>query len=236
MKLSQWFAGIALTSALACAGSAQAGSEEWEKVNEKDGIQVSVRNVPGTSLVAVRGEAELDAPPGKVLQVIMDCGRAKEWVDHLKECRRVRQFSDYEYVTHNHFGTPFVMKDRDFVARVKITVDLKAQAVQAVFRSIEDADAPPTDAIRGNIIESKYQILALDGGKRSRMVGEALVDPKGSVPKWIVNFFQRQWPVTTIKSLRKQVAKSDIVVPPFFQNLLAAPAASPSAAPVSASK
>ena len=236
MKHSQWLAGVALASLLVCAPSVHAGNgseKGWEKVNESDGIQVSVRDVPGTSLVAVRGEADVEAPPGKVLQVIMDCGRAKEWVEHLKACRRVRQFSEFEYVTENHFGTPFVMKDRDFVARVKISVDPKEQSVEAFFSSTVDPDAPLTSAIRGEIIESRYRILSLDGGKRSHLIGQALVDPKGSVPKWIVNFFQKQWPVSTIRSLRKQVAKLDIVVPEFYQKLLPWPFAKPPAPVVS---
>lgn len=246
MKLSQWFRPLihatsvaalfvlfcpprGLTDTQAAASSPESG---WEKVKESDGIQVYARDVPNTPLVAVRGEADIDAPPGKVLFVIMDCNRAKEWVEHLESCRRVHQFSEYEYVTENHFGTPFIIKDRDFVARVKVSVDLKGQAVQAHFASTVDAAAPETGAVRGEIIESLYKIIAIDGGRRSHLVGQALVDPKGSVPKWIVNFFQRQWPISTVQALRKQVGRADIVVPPFYQNLLAA---SPSQAPASAS-
>jgi hypothetical protein len=36
------------------------------------------------------------------------------------------------------------------------------------------------------------------------------VDPRGSVPKFLVNMVQKSWPHKTITSLRKQVAKPDI--------------------------
>jgi hypothetical protein len=37
-------------------------------------------------------------------------------------------------------------------------------------------------------------------------------DPKGSMPKWLVNMFQKSWAHNTIMRLRAQVAKPDIKV------------------------
>jgi hypothetical protein len=52
-------------------------------------------------------------------------------------------------------------------------------------------------------------------------LAEVLADPKGSVAKWIVNLFQKSWPRKTIASLRRQVAKKDIVDQPRLKELLA---------------
>jgi hypothetical protein len=237
MKLSQGFALAAALFHLSAPSTLRAEASRipqdgWRKVNEEAGTTVYMREVPGTPLIAVRGDADLDAPPAKVLWVIMDCGRAREWVDNLKDCRRLKQVSDTEFVTYNLFGTPIVMKNRDFVARIKISVDPEKEWIEAHFASTEDETAPSSSAIRGEIIESRYRITSLDGGKRSRLVGQALVDPKGSVPKWIVNLFQKKWPVKTMKALRGQVAKPDIVVPEAFQNLLG-PSQATASAPVS---
>ena len=35
----------------------------------------------------------------------------------------------------------------------------------------------------------------------TKMAVEILVDPMGSVPKWLVNIFQKDWPRNTLKSL-----------------------------------
>ena len=62
------------------------------------------------------------------------------------------------------------------------------------------------DGLRANIRKNK------DGSKTkgTLVVAEVEVDPRGSVPKFIVNMVQKSWPHTTLMSLRKQVAKPDI--------------------------
>jgi len=36
------------------------------------------------------------------------------------------------------------------------------------------------------------------------------VDPKGTVPRWIVNMFQKSFPRQTLKALRKQASRDDV--------------------------
>ncbi len=197
---------------------ARADAAPWQSTGESNGIRLFSREVEGTSLVAVRGEGEVDAPPGKVAHVILDCTRTHEWVSRLEECKILRKNSETDYVTYNHFGTPFILKDRDFVANIHIDIDKPKKTLTLNFKSVVDPAMPETDYVRGNIVYSRYVLTEIDGGKRTHFEGEALVDPKGGVPKWIVNMFQKQWPLKTVLSLRKQVAKPDIVTPAFFQD------------------
>jgi hypothetical protein len=205
-------------SALQPPASARAedAAGEWKPNGESEGIRLFVREIEGTPLVAVRGEAEIDAPPGRIAHVILDCSRTHEWVDNLEECRWLRKVSETEYVTYNHFGTPFVMKDRDFVTRILIDVDAAKKTLALNFKAVEDPAMPETRYVRGEVVFSRYVLTALGDGSRTRLTGEVLADPKGTVPKWIVNIFQRKWPLKTLKSLRRQVAKKDIVTPAFF--------------------
>ena len=50
----------------------------------------------------------------------------------------------------------------------------------------------------------------VEGGQKTLVVTEIHADPKGSLPTWVVNMFQKDWPVKTIRNLRAQVAKGDI--------------------------
>ena len=70
--------------------------------------------------------------------------------------------------------------------------------------------APATKYVRGELISSSFALTALERGTKTRMVAEIHCDPKGSVAKWIVNWFQKAWPHNTIMSLRAQAAKPDI--------------------------
>ncbi len=57
--------------------------------------------------------------------------------------------------------------------------------------------------------------------KDTKIVAAFLCDPKGLIPKWLVNYFLSDWPATTFRKLRKEVLKSDITIDPRFSRLLA---------------
>jgi hypothetical protein len=48
-------------------------------------------------------------------------------------------------------------------------------------------------------------------------------DPKGSIPKWLVNFFQQGWPQDTFEGLRNQAKKTDINTLPVVAELMGKP-------------
>ena len=182
----------------------------WEKFDEDDGIAVFRREVPGSSVIALRGEGVVNAPILRVLSVLVDTARAPEWIDSLTETKVVRKLSDDEFIEWDHIATPVILKDRDFVFDIKLVLNPKDKQVSLNYHSVYDSGAPKTDYVRGEFSYGTFRLTSIDGGKKTRFLCEVLADPKGSVAKWIVNLFQKDWPHKTIESLRKQVAKPDI--------------------------
>ncbi len=203
------FALLALPLALQAEPKAQK-LPPWEKFDEEDGIAVYRRDVPGSDVVALRGEGVIDAPLLRVGSVLVDTPRAHEWIDSLEETRIIRKISDTEYVKWDHIGTPFVLADRDFVFKVKLEFSSKEKQMRVRFHSVKDAAAPKTDFVRGQFLYGAYILTSIDGGKKTRILAELLCDPKGSVAKWMVNLFQKSWPYNTITALRRQVKKPDV--------------------------
>ncbi len=89
-------------------------------------------------------------------------------------------------------------------------------------RSVTDAAAPTTSYIRGDLVSSTFVLTPTADGKGTRVVGDVHCDPRGSVSTWIVNFFQKDWPRSTLRSLRTQVAKTNIVENPAIRRLVGA--------------
>jgi hypothetical protein len=182
----------------------------WEKFDEADGIAVFRREVPGSPVIALRGEGVVNAPILRVLSVLVDTARAPEWIDSLAETKVVRKVNDDEFVQWDHITTPVILKDRDFVFDIKLALNPKDKQVSLDYHSVYDSGAPKTDYVRGEFKYGTFTLTSIEGGKKTRFLCEVLADPKGSVAKWIVNLFQKDWPHKTIQSLRKQVAKPDI--------------------------
>jgi hypothetical protein len=192
----------------------------WEKIDDDDGIAVYRREVPGSPIIAFKGEGVIDASILRVTSVIVDTTRATEWVESLVEARTLRHVSETEYIEYDHVGTPFVMKDRDFVLDIKLELEPASKKAILKFHSVTDPLAPTTSYVRGELMQSSFALTALEHGTKTHIVAEIHCDPKGSVAKWIVNWFQKSWPHSTITRLRAQAAKPDIVDHPRLKQVL----------------
>jgi hypothetical protein len=181
----------------------------WEKIRDEDGIVVHRKEVEGSPLVAFRGEGVIDAPIARVAIVQMDLEHAPEWIDRLVEARVLEVRSDAEYVTYSHVGAPVVVSDRDFVNRATIEF-APPDRIKFNLQSVDDPPGPKTSYVRGKLLHSSFELTALDPS-HTRIVCEIHADPRGSLPKWVVNLFQKGWAYKTIMQLRKQVTRPDVV-------------------------
>lgn len=183
----------------------------WEFVNDDQGVKVWRRSVPGTTILAFRGETVFNAPIAKVSSVLDDTSRRMEWVHSAKVTKTVRPISQLERVEYNRTGVPWPLKDRDFVFHAAIKLDRQKQQVVVNVKSTEDPLKPEDSCcVRGEISHSTYHLTSIDGGKKTHIVIEIVVDPRGGIPNWIVNLFQKSWPRKTLLGVAKQLAKPDI--------------------------
>jgi hypothetical protein len=205
---------------LAPALPALAADADWKLLEDKDGFTLFERKVQGSDIVAMKFRGTIDAPVWKVASVMTDQARGKEWVDRLDEMKLVRRISPTEYLEYSLIQTPFILKNRDFAIHVKLDVDGKRKSFVMHTQPVVDPKIPATDAVRAEV-HSTYAFHATAGGRKTAVDVEIHVDPKGSVPKWIVNLFQRKWPRQTFDGIQKQVSKPDISTNPAFAEVLA---------------
>ena len=193
--------------------------EKWELVGNKDDIVTYRREVAGSPVIAIRGEAVVEAPLLHVASVLMDTARLPQWMDRVAEARRIRATSALHYVEYERASTPFPLTDRDFVIESWVEIDAAKKQMVLRARSAADASAPVTGLVRGEVLASTFTLTALDS-RRTRVVTEVHTDPKGSIPKWMVNLVQKSWAHTTIMGLRGQVRKANVPDNPEVKALL----------------
>ena len=192
--------------------SCLAGANDWLPIKTtSDGIKAEKKEVPGSAVLAFRGEGIVDAPLTKVATIIFDTKRAPEWIVDLEFSKIVKWLSPSEWVEYDHINTPpIIMKDRDFVSKVNLNIDAKAKSITFLYSNTTDPEAPETKFIRGDLMNTTFLLQSIENDQKTHVVGEIHCDPKGSVAKWIVNYFQSDWPIDTIRNLRKQAAKPDV--------------------------
>lgn len=200
MRLARRFALLLLL-----AGIAAAASGEWEKIDEKDGIQVYRMEKEGSPLVAFKGVTVMEAPLEKILWVLADNEHKTEWIDLCSESTVLEQRSPHDFIVYQRYTLPWYLDDRDYVYRGK-AVRQADGTVRLDLASCEHADAPDTVGVRARLIGSCYLLTPINE-RRTRLEVEIHTDPRGMVPDWLVNLVQKEWPLKTLKGVRDQVKK-----------------------------
>ena len=222
--LSKWMVTglfLALSSASVAGEEDQAAPDSqyknWELIANKDGIKTFQRDTD-QGLVGFRGETVVDASIEQIATILADMPSRKKWMDEVVETRRVRMKDLYDRVEYNHTAVPWPFQDRDFVYSAKVAVDTKEKTMTITMHSVEDADVPPKDGVvRGQMHLSRYFLKSLEGGKKTFVTAEIIVDPKGAIPKWIVRLKQKKWPRNTLSGLARYIANNKIEIPKEFQ-------------------
>jgi len=195
-------------------------ASEWYSVDDTtDGIQIFRKEVGDSGLVAFRGIGVVEAPLPLVATVIFDTDRRREWIDGLDDSRIILWKDKDNFVEYDHIGLPFFIKDRDFVSEIKMSFDLSKKEMVFHYQPSNEPSAPRTNLIRGELIDATFILSSIDNGKKTRVDAEFLCNPKGWIPKWLVNYFLKDWPKTTFRNLRKEVLK-DLPVDTRFSKLL----------------
>lgn len=193
----------ALLLALIAAHPGAAWASDWREMYRQDGIIVSSKEVPGSKLVAFRGETEYDAPVGRVLDVLLDNDHRTEWVSRLYINRVLERRNEFDYIIYQAFSLPAIFANRDYVYHGQAIRD-PSGAVILTLRSTEHPNAPESVGVRAELVNSKYVLTPL-GSDRTRIEVEIMTDPKGMMPAWLVNLVQKSWPLDTLSGIRSQL-------------------------------
>jgi hypothetical protein len=212
---------IGLSIALFALSGHLSHASEWQAVdNTTDGIQIFRKEGSSSGLIAFRGIGVVEAPLPLVATVIFDTERRREWVEGLVDSRILSWEDKENFIEYDHIEMPFLMNERDFVSKITMSVDLPKKQMVFHYQSSGDPSAPRTDYIRGEVIDMTFILNSIDNDTKTSVDAAFLCDPKGWIPKWLVNFFLEDWPKRTFRNLRKEVLKSDLSVDTHFSTLL----------------
>jgi hypothetical protein len=185
----------------------------WKKIGDSEGIQTYEKIDTSDSVVAFRGEALIPEYLTKIATVLNQPELRKDWVDSLAESRSIEKFNDFDRVEYNRTTAPWPLQDRDFVYRVKVRIDRTAPTMLIDMKSTTHLAAPEKPGVvRGDLLYSFTYLKQVPGVRATRVVVEMAVDPKGAIPKWMVNLSQKRWPYNTLLALKKISQREDLVV------------------------
>ena len=180
----------------------------WKLIKRRRGIKVYSMKVKGSPLIAMRGDAVLNAPLPKAVYLLHNVPLKTKWVSRLKKIYTVHTYSPTNLVNYAHYDLPWPVADRDFVYQTRLVIDNKLQQIRWYTLSVSHPKAPKTVGVRGELLYSRYVLKPIDNGRKTFLRAEIQGNPKGSLPIFLVNLIQKQWPYKTIRGIRKALKKS----------------------------
>lgn len=185
----------------------------WEYVGKDKDVEVYKGRVKGTGVVAFRGVTVIDAPVEKILTVIHDLEHMKKWMREMSEVRILERQGRFDKIEYNIIDAPWPLTDRDFVYSFKLNVN-DDNSITIRVNNATHPDAPESKKlVRGELSSSKYFLKPM-GNDKTYFELELLADPKGSVPKWLVNITQESWPGNTLSRIRELATDPDLKLHP----------------------
>lgn len=193
-------------------------NQKWEFMGDDDGVKVYHAHVSGRKIVALKGEIEINAPIDVITTFFYDTSKKHLWIAKLKDIKTIDRPAPYSLVEHYTIQTPFFLKNRDFVYRGDLVRNNDATLVEVLLKSVVHPKAPVRDGIvRGELVFGKYIIEKIMDNKTKLSV-IVLADPKGAIPKWVVNLYQKSWPRKTLTRIKEIAMNGEMPIHPDITN------------------
>lgn len=143
---------------------------------------------------------------------------------HTKPLSWMRNKSQQTHtdIVHQVLSLPWPIANRDILLLRKWNFSRSTRSVTLNYKSIESDIIPPADGViravsphtlwRFTAISSDGSMEGRNRNSRTKVEIECLVDSKGRIPKWFINFMQRSWPSKALKQYRLLAEGEDLLL------------------------
>ena len=172
----------------------------WETVIRSGNILIEREQYKNTDLYVLRGRTVIKTTKEKSLAIIMDTLKHRDWIPGLTESKILKSINDEEKIVKQSFSLPWPCSDRWMTYHVKakrfkkhIQVDMKSVEVKGI----------KGDGVKANMVFGQYLLHPNKG--YTEVDFRILLDPKGSIPSFLIPEFQRDWMVYLLKNLQRMI-------------------------------
>jgi hypothetical protein len=172
-----------------------------------DGIAIFTREIPGTTVRAVRATLTVATSPLLVLDAACDPATYKVSRQYVEEQAFYGSGRPDVWFNYQMLNFPVVSR-RDYVLRYERVMDPGKQRYQLRWTTSTKHGPPPRDGvIRVTMAEGRIDITPLSGGKRAAVEYTLVADPGGSIPGWVADIANRVTVPTIVREIRDEALR-----------------------------
>ena len=171
----------------------------WKFYESHPKVKIYTKEVPGSDLIAFKGEMTMKAPLHRILAVMKSPEIRYKWVDRYSGTTLVAKTSSTDFIEQTVIDMPWPMSDRDFVNRTQTKLIGKNLVLIQINSDLDVAEDP--EFVRGYTWNSSFSLRAAENNQETHVSVEIFADPMGLLPKSLINLIQKRWPKNTLEAI-----------------------------------
>lgn len=193
--------------------------DKWKLEYSSSNHNIYGQKISNLGLIAFKAEAIVKADVLKLITVLRDAKGGERWSKNLMHLEYIEEPNDLEATIYEVRDFPWPFSDRDAVLKYKATINHKRKSIYVTFNSINHKKVPKNNQyVRGQLHYGLMEFWPRKEGTRIELT--ILADPKGIIPLWVVNLFQKNFPTKFIADLEEESRKSKRLPKPGIQDLV----------------
>ena len=192
----------------------------WKKHPSKRGYSVYTREESNSDIVGIRVEGVVNAPIESILSNMRLVEGSEKWTPALRKKVTIKNTSDLEAITYTLNKMPWPLWDRELILHNILKLDKEKKLLYVLSKSVHK-DYPNYPKEKETIMaDIRYSNMGFRpiGPNKTFIELTAFVDPKGSIPAWMVNFYQKKWPIKFLTAIEK---RANVHKPPLLPGIQA---------------
>jgi len=184
--------------------TASAQAEDWKVAKEKDGIKVSLSEVPDSKYKAYQGVTVMKTTMAKLRALQEDVAGACAWIHECKSQKLLKHEGDKSW-TYTQFNTPWPVTSRDSVLEVT-TVEGADGSLTRNLKGVPEYLPEEKGFVRVTEVDGFWKFVP-KGADQIEVTYQVHTEPGGDVPSWLANKFVVDAPFNTLKALKERAEK-----------------------------
>jgi len=176
-------------------------NEKWAFVGEEDGIKTYRANIENSNLYAFQSMGVINASAESIMTVLRNVEQSSKWSPMLDEKITLVEESDLMAITYQHHSLPWPLSNRYLILQNTLWFSKKDRALIVIMHSVNR----DYEKAKGQRMHMGFGHILLRPVSKDKSYMEIKIhlDPRGSLPDWLVNIIQKQWPYNFLKAVEK---------------------------------
>ena len=172
----------------------------WKLDKDKDGIKVYESEIKNSNFKSIKVECVLQGTYDKLMAILNDVSRHKDWVYNSKGSNILKRNSPYEFYYYTETRIPWPMSNRDAVIHLTMIRDSLNRFLKITATGVPDFIPEKSGKVRVPRSSINW-FVTMPSSTSLSIVYTFEADPGGSMPAWLVNMFADKGPYESFKKL-----------------------------------